>query len=118
MLKVASIPACFHRRSVRSHRTAEEADENYPLSAYSPYSASKAGSDFWRSPISRPTTCLSLVTSASNNYGPHQFPKKLIPLMISNAIEDKPLPITATACRFAIGCMWTIIAGDSGGDRA
>ena len=34
-----------------------------------------------------------LVTRASNNYGPYQFPEKLIPLMISNALEDKPLPI-------------------------
>ena len=34
-----------------------------------------------------------MVTRASNNYGPYQFPEKLIPLMISNAIEDKPLPI-------------------------
>jgi dTDP-glucose 4,6-dehydratase len=70
-----------------------EADENFPLHASSPYSASKAGSDLlalsyfttYRMPV--------LVTRASNNYGPHQFPEKLIPLMISNAIEDKPLPI-------------------------
>lgn len=70
-----------------------EADENYPLRASSPYSASKAGSDLlalsyfvtYRLPVT--------VTRASNNYGPYQFPEKLIPLMISNAIEDKPLPI-------------------------
>ena len=37
--------------------------------------------------------CPVLVTRASNNYGPYQFPEKLIPLMISNALEDKPLPI-------------------------
>jgi dTDP-glucose 4,6-dehydratase len=70
-----------------------EADENYPLRASSPYSASKAGSDLlalsyfvtYRLPVT--------VTRASNNYGPYQFPEKLIPLIISNAIEDKPLPI-------------------------
>jgi len=70
-----------------------EADENYPLRASSPYSASKAGADLlalsyfvtYRMPVT--------VTRASNNYGPYQFPEKLIPLMISNAIEDKPLPI-------------------------
>jgi len=70
-----------------------EADENYPLRASSPYSASKAGSDLlalsyfvtYKMPVT--------VTRASNNYGPYQFPEKLIPLMISNAIEDKPLPI-------------------------
>jgi len=71
----------------------DEADETWPLRPSSPYSASKAGSDllalsYWttfRLPI--------IVTRASNNYGPYQFPEKLIPLMISNAIEEKPLPI-------------------------
>jgi dTDP-glucose 4,6-dehydratase len=70
-----------------------EADENFPLRASSPYSAAKAGSDLlalsyfvtYRLPVT--------VTRASNNYGPYQFPEKLIPLMISNAIDDKPLPI-------------------------
>jgi len=70
-----------------------EADESYPLRPSSPYSASKAGADllalsYWttyRVPV--------MVTRASNNYGPYQFPEKLIPLMISNALEDKPLPI-------------------------
>ncbi len=70
-----------------------DADENYPLRASSPYSASKAGSDLlalsyfvtYKMPVT--------VTRASNNYGPYQFPEKLIPLMISNAIEDKALPI-------------------------
>jgi len=70
-----------------------EADENYPLRASSPYSASKAGADLlalsyfvtYKMPVS--------VTRASNNYGPYHFPEKLIPLMISNAMEDKPLPI-------------------------
>ena len=70
-----------------------DADENYPLKASSPYSASKAGSDLlalsyfvtYKMPVT--------VTRASNNYGPFQFPEKLIPLMISNAFEDKALPI-------------------------
>jgi dTDP-glucose 4,6-dehydratase len=70
-----------------------EADEGFPLSASSPYSASKAGSDLlvrsyfvtYRMPV--------VITRASNNYGPYQFPEKLIPLMIANALEDKPLPI-------------------------
>jgi dTDP-glucose 4,6-dehydratase len=70
-----------------------DADENYPLRASSPYSASKAGSDLlalsYYVTYKMPVT----VTRASNNYGPYQFPEKLIPLMISNAIEDKPLPI-------------------------
>jgi dTDP-glucose 4,6-dehydratase len=71
----------------------EEADETWPLRPSSPYSASKASADllvlsYWttfRLPV--------IVTRASNNYGPYQFPEKLIPLMISNAMEDKPLPI-------------------------
>src|SRR5581483_1896477 len=71
----------------------QEADENYPLRASSPYSASKAGADLlalsyfvtYKMPVT--------VTRASNNYGPYQFPEKLIPLMISNALEDRPLPI-------------------------
>ena len=70
-----------------------EADENYPLRASSPYSASKAGSDLLA--LSYYTTYklnISL-TRASNNYGPYQFPEKLIPLMISNALEEKPLPV-------------------------
>jgi dTDP-glucose 4,6-dehydratase len=70
-----------------------DADENYPLRASSPYSASKAGSDLlalsYFVTYGMPVT----VTRASNNYGPYQFPEKLIPLMISNAIEDKALPI-------------------------
>jgi len=70
-----------------------EADETYPLRPSSPYSASKAGSDLLA--LSYHTTYkLNLsVTRASNNYGPFQFPEKLIPLMIANALEDKPLPV-------------------------
>ncbi|MFN7935577.1 MAG: dTDP-glucose 4,6-dehydratase [Bryobacteraceae bacterium] len=70
-----------------------DADENYPLKPSSPYSASKAGSDLlalsYHTTYKLPVT----VTRASNNYGPYHFPEKLIPLMISNALEDKSLPI-------------------------
>jgi dTDP-glucose 4,6-dehydratase len=59
----------------------------------SPYSASKASSDHlvraWHRTFKLPT----LITNCSNNYGPYQFPEKLIPLMILNAIEGKPLPV-------------------------
>ena len=59
----------------------------------SPYSASKAGADHlvrsWYRTFGLPT----LITNCSNNYGPFQFPEKLIPLMIINAMMDKPLPI-------------------------
>lgn len=70
-----------------------EADETYPLRASSPYSASKAGSDLLALSYFTTYNLNISVTRASNNYGPFQFPEKLIPLMISNALEDKPLPI-------------------------
>ena len=70
-----------------------DADENYPLRASSPYSASKAGSDLLALSYFVTYKMAVTVTRASNNYGPFQFPEKLIPLMISNAMEDKPLPI-------------------------
>ncbi|ABY70049.1 putative dTDP-glucose 4,6-dehydratase [Actinobacillus pleuropneumoniae] len=67
--------------------------ENTAYSPSSPYSASKAASDHlvraWFRTYGLPT----LVTNCSNNYGPFQFPEKLIPLMILNAISGKPLPI-------------------------
>jgi dTDP-glucose 4,6-dehydratase len=71
----------------------KEADENYPLKPSSPYSASKAGSDLLALSYFTTFKLPVLVTRASNNYGPYQFPEKLIPLMISNALEDKLLPI-------------------------
>jgi len=70
-----------------------EADENFPLQPSSPYSASKAGSDLLALAYFKTYKLPVMVTRASNNYGPYQFPEKLIPLMISNALEDKPLPV-------------------------
>jgi dTDP-glucose 4,6-dehydratase len=70
-----------------------DADESYPLRASSPYSASKAGSDLLAVSYFATYKLNVSVTRASNNYGPYQFPEKLIPLMISNALEDKPLPV-------------------------
>jgi dTDP-glucose 4,6-dehydratase len=70
-----------------------EADEHYPLRASSPYSASKAGSDLLALSYFITYKLGVTVTRASNNYGPYQFPEKLIPLMISNAIADQSLPI-------------------------
>ena len=59
----------------------------------SPYSASKAGSDHLVRAWGRTFNLPVVVTNCSNNYGPYQFPEKLIPLMILNAIEGKPLPV-------------------------
>ncbi len=67
--------------------------ETTPYAPSSPYSASKASSDHlvraWQRTYGFPT----LVTNCSNNYGPYHFPEKLIPLVILNALEGKPLPI-------------------------
>jgi dTDP-glucose 4,6-dehydratase len=67
--------------------------EDTPYSPNSPYSASKASSDHlvraWRHTYGLPT----IVTNCSNNYGPCQFPEKMIPLMILNGLEGKPLPV-------------------------
>jgi len=68
-------------------------DESYPLQPNSPYSASKAASDLLVRSFVRTYSFPGIITRASNNYGPYQFPEKFIPLMIANALEDKPLPI-------------------------
>jgi dTDP-glucose 4,6-dehydratase len=59
----------------------------------SPYAASKAASDHFARAFHHTYGMPVLTTNCSNNYGPHQFPEKLIPLMILNALEGKPLPI-------------------------
>jgi dTDP-glucose 4,6-dehydratase len=67
--------------------------EDTPYAPTSPYSASKASSDHfvraWHHTYGLPT----IVTNCSNNYGPYHFPEKLIPLVILNALEGKPLPV-------------------------
>jgi dTDP-glucose 4,6-dehydratase len=70
-----------------------EADEMYPLKPSSPYAASKAASDLLALAYVRTYHLPVIVTRASNNYGPYQFPEKLIPLMISNALDRAPLPV-------------------------
>lgn len=68
-------------------------NENSPYMPKSPYSASKASSDHlvraWHSTYKLPV----IVTNCSNNYGPFQFPEKLVPLMIANCLDEKKLPI-------------------------
>jgi len=70
-----------------------EAHEGFPLNPSSPYSASKAGGDLLARSYFLTYKLPVVITRASNNYGPYHFPEKLIPLMISNAIEDRPLPV-------------------------
>jgi dTDP-glucose 4,6-dehydratase len=67
--------------------------EESPLDPSSPYSASKAGADLLVLAYGRSFGLNVSVTRCSNNYGPYQFPEKLIPLFISNALEDQPLPV-------------------------
>jgi len=69
------------------------ADENSPLQPSSPYSASKAGADLLVRSYVRTYGFPAVITRSSNNYGPYQFPEKFLPLMITNALEDKQLPI-------------------------
>jgi len=69
------------------------ADENAPLRPSSPYSASKAGSDLLVLSFVRTFGFPALITRSSNNYGPYQFPEKFLPLLISNALHDQPLPL-------------------------
>ena len=67
--------------------------EDTPYAPNSPYSASKAASDHlaraWHHTFGLPV----IMTNCSNNYGPYQFPEKLIPLMITNAVRGRPLPV-------------------------
>ncbi len=68
-------------------------NESATLNPSSPYSASKAASDFLVLSYVRTYGFPALVTRSSNNYGPFQFPEKFLPLMITNALDNKPLPI-------------------------
>lgn len=67
--------------------------EKTPLSPNSPYSASKTSADLLVNAFVHTYGFPGLITRCSNNYGPYQFPEKLIPLMILNALENKPLPV-------------------------
>ncbi|MEG2274072.1 MAG: dTDP-glucose 4,6-dehydratase, partial [Clostridia bacterium] len=67
--------------------------ENTPIHTSSPYSASKAGADLLVQAYHRTYGLPTTISRCSNNYGPYHFPEKLIPLMIANALADKPLPV-------------------------
>lgn len=67
--------------------------EETPVAPNSPYAASKAGSDHLVRAFHHTYGLPTLTTNCSNNYGPYHFPEKLIPLMILNALEGKPLPV-------------------------
>jgi dTDP-glucose 4,6-dehydratase len=68
-------------------------EETTPIAPRSPYSASKAAADHFVTAYHHTHGVDTVITRCSNNYGPYQFPEKLIPLMILNALERKPLPV-------------------------
>ncbi len=70
--------------------------EETPITASSPYSASKASADLLAMAYHRTYGLPVTISRCSNNYGPYQFPEKLIPLMIANALADKELPVYGT----------------------
>lgn len=70
--------------------------EETPLHASSPYSASKASADLLVLAYHRTYSLPVTISRCSNNYGPYHFPEKLIPLMIINALDEKPLPVYGT----------------------
>lgn len=72
--------------------------EDTPLRASSPYSASKAGADLMVLAYHRTYALPVTISRCSNNYGPYQFPEKLIPLVIDKALRDEPLPVYGTGC--------------------
>lgn len=67
--------------------------EETPIHASSPYSASKAGADLLVMAYHRTFGLPATISRCSNNYGPYQFPEKLIPLMIANCLNNRPLPV-------------------------
>ena len=83
--------------------------EDMPYDPRSPYSASKASSDHlvraWHATYGLPV----VLTNCSNNYGPYHFPEKLIPVMILNALANKPLPIYGDGSNIRDGCMSRIM---------
>ena len=70
--------------------------EYSPYQPNNPYAASKAASDHWVRAYQHTYQLPTIITHACNNYGPYQFPEKLIPAMLVNALSDKPLPIYGT----------------------
>ncbi len=72
--------------------------ETTPYAPHSPYSASKASSDHFVRAFHDTYGLPTVVTNCSNNYGPYQFPEKLIPLFINNIRQHRPLPVYGTGC--------------------
>ncbi len=99
--------ACLRHGNIRYHQVSTDEvygdlpldrpdllfTETTPIHTSSPYSASKAGADLLVQAYHRTYGLPATISRCSNNYGPYHFPEKLIPLMIANALNDKPLPV-------------------------
>src|SRR5437016_9766722 len=97
--------------------------ERTPLAANSPYSASKAASDLLVRAYVETFGLPAVITRCSNNYGPYQFPEKLIPLMITRALRDEPLPVYGDGLNLRDGlyvedhaeALWRVLVAGAGG---
>jgi dTDP-glucose 4,6-dehydratase len=98
--------------------------EETPYRPNSPYSASKAASDHLVRAYHETFALPTLISNCSNNYGPYQFPEKLIPLVILNAVEGKPLPVYGDGrnvrdwlyVRDHCAAIWTLMQSDKRGE--
>lgn len=98
--------------------------ETTPYDPSSPYSASKAASDHLVRAYARTYGISTTLSNCSNNYGPYQFPEKLIPLMILNLLEGKPLPVYGTGANIRdwlfvddhADAIWTIVSKGKRGE--
>jgi len=82
------------------------------ISPRSPYSASKAGADMMVLAYNTSHNVPALITRGSNNFGPYQYPEKFIPLFITNAIDDQPLPVYGDGRQVRTGSScWTTARG-------
>lgn len=91
----ARVPRFVHVSTDEVYGTISEGswDEEQPLLPNSPYSASKASSDLFARAYARTFGMDVLITRCSNNYGPYQFPEKVIPLFVTNLMHGQPVPL-------------------------
>lgn len=97
MLRTANVPRYVQVSTDEVYGTLEPDDPAFseitPLAPNSPYAASKAGADLLVCAAHHTFGLNTVITRCSNNYGPYQFPEKLIPLFITNALADVPVPV-------------------------
>ena len=117
-----SSTACATSRSRPTRSTARSTSgsftETSPLAPSSPYSATKTGADLLVQSYFHTYGLPTLICRGSNNYGPHQYPEKLIPLMILNALAGDHLPVTGTAARAQLALRRGLRARDRPRPRA